>query len=412
MQLRAVATDPGSGPPEGSCRILVVAPQPFYQDRGTPIALRKVLEAASSRGYRIDLITYPIGEPIELPGLRILRAGRWFPIRNVPIGFSMKKVFLDLCLLPLLLKRTRRVRYEFVYALEEAAFLVLAVNRWHRLPLIYDMQSSLPDQLKAHPVLGARVPQRVLKSIERWMVRKAERVVCSAGLRDHVLSLDPSADVREWIFPYEVFHGHGSRPDGLRKELGIDARSGVVLYAGNFERYQGVERLLEAALDVVSVLPDTVFVLVGEETPSRIVGSKAAARLQDKGALRVIRRQPRSEIPRYLEMADLLVSPRDDTANVGIKIFEYMAAGKPIVATDTPAHRAVLDESRAALVDCSARAMAEAILRLLRDRIAARALGEAARSYAENRLGESAFADRVADLYDLGRNGYRLERLG
>jgi glycosyltransferase involved in cell wall biosynthesis len=102
-------------------------------------------------------------------------------------------------------------------------------------------------------------------------------------------------------------------------------------------------------------------------------------------------------------MADVVVSPRDDIGNVGIKIFEYLAAGKPIVATDTQAHRTVLDEDRAILVDLSPEAMGSAIVLLLRDRIAGKRLGESARSYAEKNLTWVAFADRIADLLTLGR---------
>jgi len=404
MEESPSTTEHGLPFPLRSHRILVVAPQPFYQDRGTPIALRNVLEAASQRGNEVDLVTFPVGEPIDLPGLRIFRAGAWLPIRNVPIGFSIRKVILDFSLLPVFLKRIRREKYEFIYALEEAAFLVLLLRRWHKLPVIYDMQSSLPEQLRGHPVFGWSGIQRMLNFFERWMVRKADRIVCSAGLRKYVLSIEPSADVREWIFPSERRPFPTGEPDRLRKELGIDPGSGVVLYAGNFEPYQGVERLLAAALDVVVELPGTVFVLVGDQTPSRLSRSKSATLLRERGALRLVPRQPKSKVNRFLAMADVLVSPRDDTGNVGIKIFEYMAAGKPIVATDTRAHRAVLDETRAILVDLSPEAMGSAIVRLLRDRAAGKLLGDSARSYSGKNLRRNEFADRVANLFTLVRN--------
>ena len=384
-------------------RILVVAPQPFYEDRGTPIALRNVLEAASQLGYEVDLLTFSVGEAVQLPGLRIFRAGTWLPIREVPIGFSVRKVILDFCLFPAFLDRIRREKYELVYTLEEAAFLVLLLRRWHKLPLIYDMQSSLPEQLKDHPVLGRSGFQRMLKYFERYVFRNAERVVCSAGLQKYVLSIEPAADVREWPFPGEPREIPADNPERLRKELGIDPGSGVVLYTGNFEPYQGVERLLDAALNVVAEVPGTIFVLVGDHSPSRLSLSEAIDRLRKQGALRLIPRQPRSEISRFLAMADVVVSPRDDIGNVGIKIFEYLAAGKPIVATDTQAHRTVLDEDRAILVDLSPEAMGSAIVLLLRDRIAGKRLGESARSYAEKNLTWVAFADRIADLLTLGR---------
>jgi len=167
----------------------------------------------------------------------------------------------------------------------------------------------------------------------------------------------PSADVREWFFPGIRREFLAGETDRLRKELGIDPGSGVVLYTGNFEPYQGVERLLDAALGVVAEVPGTIFVLVGDETPSRFCRSKSAALLREQGALRLVPRQPKSKINCFMAIADVLVSPRDDIGNIGIKIFEYMGAGKPIVATDTPSHRAVLDETRAILVDLSPEAM-------------------------------------------------------
>ena len=72
-------------------RILVVAPQPFYQDRGTPIAVRQVLEALSELGYPVDLLTFPVGLDVEIPGLEIIRAPNPFGIRRVPIGFSPRR---------------------------------------------------------------------------------------------------------------------------------------------------------------------------------------------------------------------------------------------------------------------------------------------------------------------------------
>ncbi len=67
-------------------RILVVAPQPFYGDRGTPIALRKVLEALSQLAYQVDVLTFPVGCSPEIPGVRYFRVANPLRIRAVPIG--------------------------------------------------------------------------------------------------------------------------------------------------------------------------------------------------------------------------------------------------------------------------------------------------------------------------------------
>ena len=102
----------------------------------------------------------------------------------------------------------------------------------------------------------------------------------------------------------------------------------------------------------------------------------------------------------FLAMADVLVSPREEGSNFPLKVFDYLAAGKPIVATDWPAHRQVLNEERALLVEPSGDAIAVAIVRLLRDPDMAARLGAAGKAYAEEELAWSAFSEMVAALYD------------
>src|SRR5699024_9774341 len=92
------------------------------------------------------------------------------------------------------------------------------------------------------------------------------------------------------------------------------------------------------------------------------------AALVRAGSLRVVKRQPRERIPAYLAMADVVVSPRAYGDNLPLKIFDYLSAGKPIVATDIPAHRSVLDEDRALLTGLWSPDLARGIVRLLQDR--------------------------------------------
>ena len=67
-------------------RVLVVAPQPFYEDRGTPIAVRQVVEGLSQLGYSVDLLTYPVGSGIQVPGVRLMRTANPLRFKSVPVG--------------------------------------------------------------------------------------------------------------------------------------------------------------------------------------------------------------------------------------------------------------------------------------------------------------------------------------
>lgn len=395
---RAAAARRASGEPER--RVLVVAPEPFYEDRGTPIAVRNVLEALSQLQYGVDLLTYPVGQPVALPGLRVLRLPNPFGFRHVPVGLSPRKLLLDAMLMPALWLRLRRERYACVHAVEEAAFPAVVFGHRRRLPVIYDMQSSLPEQMVKFRVFRGRWVQRLLRRCEAWLVRRADAVVSSAGLLSRVSEAAPGKRAQEWHFPSTDAPPPRGAGTALRARLGIPTDAPVVVYAGTFEPYQGLAMLLAAIPLVRERVPGVVFVLVGGDPASVDQMRAEAARLQLDRSLLLTGRQPRQEMPAYLAMADLLVSPRVYGDNLPLKVFDYLAAGRPIVATDLPSHRALLDETRAILVEPSAGGLAEGISGLLRDPRRAAHLAIAARAYAGTHLGWDRFLVAVKALYD------------
>lgn len=382
-------------------RVLIVAPQPFYEDRGTPIAVRQVAEALSQLGRSVDLLTFPVGRTPEIPQVRIIRAANPLGIRSVPVGLSARKLVLDATLVARLAAALARRRYGAIHAVEEAIFPALVLGPARGVPVIYDMQSSLAEQLAGHPVLGRPGMHEMVRGLERWAVRHADRVVASTGLAARVRRLIPEAEVREWRYPSAVVEVHDDDRAALRRALGLGTDTPVVLYSGTFEAYQGLDALVTAIPLVRRRVPSAVFVLVGAQQGDdlrRAAGTAGA--LIREGALRVVERRPREEIPRYLAAADVLVSPRVYGGNLPLKIFDYLAAGRPIVASDIPTHRTVLDERYAVLVEPTAPALATAIADLLEDRPRAERLGAAARTYAAQQFGWSRFLQSVGELYD------------
>jgi glycosyltransferase involved in cell wall biosynthesis len=388
---------PAAQPEASAARVLVVAPQPFYENRGTPIALLYVLRALSELGYRIDMLTLPVGQPVEVPGLRLLRTRNPLRIRSVPVGFSIRKLVFDALLCRDLRRALARRRYACVHAVEEAAFYATFLCHRKGVPVIYDMQSSLPEQLAQHPVLRSGVIQRALLWMERRLLQTADFVVCSAGLADHVRSTARGVAFREWHFPAAPPAAAAAEVAALRAEVNIPAGARVVLYSGNFAPYQGTELLFEAAPAVLAAVPDAYLVFVGAATEvelARRVGDGAHAE-----RVRVLPRQARERMPAFTQLASILVSPRNHGGNFPLKIFDYLAAGKPIVATDVPAHRAVLDDSLALLVPASAEAIADGLIKILQERELAERLSAAAARYARQHLAWSSFVHLVGEIY-------------
>lgn len=361
--------------------------------------MRQLLLALSQLSYEVDMLTFPLGQTVEIPRVHYVRVANLFGVRRVPIGFSLSKVLLDMGLISRLARLLSRGGYRCIHAVEEAAFPAVLLGHRFRVPVIYDMQSSLPEQMAKHLAFRNVVAQSALCRAERWLLRNADSVVSSAGLARRVRGMVPNARLREWQFAAMLPPASQEETEKLRRDLAIEPGRPVVLYSGTFESYQGLPELLAAIPHVREAAPNATFVLVGADEAGGTTVERGHADLVREGALRVVRRQPRERIPAFLSLADVVISPRSYGDNLPLKVFDYLAAGKPIVATDIPAHRSVLDESRALFTPSWSPEIASAIVRLLRDRELAGSLGRAGRAYAEARFGWFEFVRSVDELY-------------
>lgn len=381
-------------------RVLVVAPQPFYQDRGTPIALRHVLRALSQLDFQVDVLAFPGGTSPDIPGVRYFRIANPLRIRTVPIGFSVRKLWLDLFLYVALRKRLRACRYGCIHAVEEAAFLAVWEGRRRGVPVIYDMQSSMAEQMAKKRLLNNKLAKRILGACERWLVRNATATMTSAGLAHRVRTETSDARVQEWQYPSQMPVATPEQADRLRAALGIERGRPVVMYTGNFEEYQGLPLLIDAAPMVLARVPEAVFVLLGAEEPNATIFAAQLEKLIPLGAYRLVDRQPQQKVPAFLAIASVAVSPREYGGNLPLKILEYLGAGCAIVATSIPAHCAILNDELAVLAEPNARALSEAIIEVLQDRSKETRLQVAARKYAESNLAWVRFRHSVRELYE------------
>lgn len=157
-------------------QILLLAPQPFYEDRGTPIAVALVLKVLSERGTRVDVVTYHEGRDVRLEHVTLHRIPRVPFVRGIRPGFSWKKLVCDVFVLLAAVRLVARRRYDLIHAVEEAVFIALLLKCIFRIPYVYDMDSSLAQQLTERAPL-LRPARRVLAACERLAVRHAAAVV-------------------------------------------------------------------------------------------------------------------------------------------------------------------------------------------------------------------------------------------
>jgi glycosyltransferase involved in cell wall biosynthesis len=183
----------------------------------------------------------------------------------------------------------------------------------------------------------------------------------------------------------------------VRQELGLEAGVPMVLYTGTFEHYQGLDLLFAAVRGVIAQRPDTRFVLAGGR-PDQIAAARADAERAGIGRAVVFAGQrPAEEIPRFLDAADVLVSPRSTGTNTPLKIYQYLRSGRPIVATRLLTHTQVLNDDVAILTDPTPEGFAGGILAALSDSVRARGVGERARELADTKYSYDAYLTRTRE---------------
>lgn len=377
-------------------KILVVAPQPFYTERGTPIAVKLLVETLAQAGHAVDLLVYHQGADVSIPGVRLLRAGRPPLIGPVPIGISVAKLVCDLWLIAAMFRLLWRNDYDVVHAVEEAVFPAAAWCALSRVRLVYDMDSSLADQLTEKWWL-LKPAGALLRACEKIAVRRARATL--AVCEDLAVKVRPwSSRGGVWVLP-DVPMGNPAavaKVDQLRDVTGEDGV--VALYVGNLEKYQGIDLLLKGTALVPRSLPLKTVIIGGDE-PSIAHYRRMAEELGIGERVWFLGPRPVAQLPGYLEQAQILLSPRTLGQNTPMKVYSYMAAGKAIVATSIRSHLQVLDPATAALVEPQAESLAAALQRLVEDESLRRRLGEAARDKVEREYSLEKYRQTLTDAY-------------
>jgi glycosyltransferase involved in cell wall biosynthesis len=387
--------DRDSRPPVRAPRmhILMIAPEPFFEPRGTPFSEFHRIRALTTLGHTVDLVTYPFGRDVEMTGLRIFRCLRPPLMTRVGIGPSWAKVPLNMALTFTALRLAFTHRYDAIHSHEEGGGIGVALAALLRLPHLYDMHSSLPQQVANFGYRGMPGLGVLLGWLERLMIRGSRVViVICPDLETTVRQV--RADVPTVLI--ENAPGAGARleaADGgaVRAALGLAAETPVALYTGTFEQYQGLDLLFGAMRIVKTSHPDARLVLVGGTPPQVEAARRQAAAAGVADVVIFTGQRPSEEIPSYLDAATVLVSPRSKGANTPLKIYQYLRSGRPIVATNLRTHTQVLSPETALLADPTPPAFAEAMLDALRDPARAHAVGERARHLAETRYSEEAY---------------------
>ena len=387
-------------------RFLVIAPQPFFTPRGTPFSIYYRTLILSDLGADIDLVTYGEGRDPDIQNVRVYRTPRFAWLGRVKTGPSMLKLFLDVFIAARTVGLLIRHRYDVVHAHEEAVFFCRFLKPVFRFKLIYDMHSSLEQQLTNFDYTDSRVIHYIFKKLEEGSINAADAVITICpDLADYVSGIiaDPS---KHYLIENSIYEPVKLKGDESCREVQHTSGGATELpserfcfvYAGTLESYQGIELLIRSFGIVIQQQPDAFLLIVGG-TAQQVENYRNLTQAEglEKHCLftgTVSQRLAHS----YMRSADALLSPRTEGTNTPLKIYQQLASGIPLVATNIYSHTQVLNADVAFLAAPEPQSFGAAMIAAMSDDSAAKLKAENAIRLYEKEYSRESYVRKLSKL--------------
>lgn len=377
----------------------MLAPTPYFADRGCHVRIYEEARAVQSLGSIVEIVTYHIGR--DLPGITTHRIPQipWYS--KLEAGPSWHKPYLDILLFFKALSVARRFKPDLIHAhLHEGAFIGILLKKILRIPLLFDCQGSLTGEIVDHGFVGrgsfaaavfARLESFINKSADTIITsstQAAEELVDSWGVPNGLVTpVTDGVNTAEFL---------PSDKAAARKMLHLPEGVPVAAFLGLFNRYQGVDLLL----DVISLLKERGrpihFLLMGfpDENYRRL-----AAKMGVDDMITFTGKVDYGRAPLYLSAADIALSPKISLSEANGKLFNYMACGLPSLVFETPVNREILGDTGTYASFADPLDFADKLEALLTDKGRCAELGQRSRERAVREHSWSARGKTLLKLY-------------
>lgn len=378
-------------------------------DGAEGIHIREMIRAFRALGHEVR-VTGPAGEEIT-PTSRRSRALSSLK-RAVPAAaYELLEIAYGAVALLRTMWLIRRFSPDFVYD-RYIGFNVgtILAARLSRVPLLLEVNAplALERRTQADEKL---VLHRIATAMERWACANAYRtIVVSTPLKDYL----ESAGVPRGkcvVMPNGVdpaAFAPRAKDGSLLERIGSPPGAFIVGFTGVLRQWHGLDLLLEAA-QRLSARRTTAFFLIVGDGPYREAMERRIAEMDLRSVFHITGRVPHAQVPAYISLFDVAVSPKATFYASPMKVVEYMALAKPVLVPRTPNFLDIVDEGENAVTfaDGDAAALADAVADLSASPPLCDRLGAAARRKVEVRLNWRWNALRSCELAQAGSGGAR-----
>jgi glycosyltransferase involved in cell wall biosynthesis len=389
-------------------KALIIAPQPFFSPRGTPFSVYYRTLVSSELGVEIDFLTYGEGEDVDIPNVNIIRTPRFKFLGNVKIGPSPLKLFLDIFIIAKMISLLIRNKYDFVHAHEESVFFAGFMKPLFRFKLIYDMHSSLPQQLINFNFSSSKLLYNFFKKLEDSCLKSADAVITICPDLYHYVNTIIEDKNKHFLIENSIFEKvklknmTADKSNDFKGEISAEILAkDIVVYAGTLEKYQGIDLLVSGFKYTVQEHPKAFLIIVGGSPEQVKEYSSLAKKNQVSEKIMFTSRVAQPLAKYYSGIAKVLVSPRSEGTNTPLKVYEQLASGIPLVATKIYSHTQVLTSDVAFLVDPKPEAIGKGIVQALRQKDESEKKVSAAKKMYEEKYSRAVYTQKLKKLLEL-----------
>ncbi len=384
-------------------RILMIAPTPFFADRGCHIRIYEEIKALQQLGHKVTLCTYHLGRDIE--GIDIRRTLRipWY--HKLEAGPSWHKFYLD----ELLYRKAKKIlsseSFDLIHAhLHEGAFIAGRLKKKFNIPVVADFQGSMTDEIKAHGFAGNL--SWILKGF-RWLEKKINKMPDvlmmssqkAAEIFQHEFSIQSNKmEVVTDAVDTEAFVMNPEERKEMRKKLGISDHQFVVVFLGLLTPYQGIDSLIEIIPQVIQKIQNAHFLIMGFPNEDRY--REICKEKKIDSHITFTGNVPYNMARKYLSCGDVAVSSKISKSEGNGKLMNYMAMGLPTVVFDTPVNREILGENGIYAKYPDAHSFQTKLIEILEDGVQRSRLQPLLRTRATDQFSWSQRATQITKLYE------------
>ncbi|EKD58941.1 MAG: glycosyl transferase group 1 [uncultured bacterium] len=356
-------------------KILVIAPTPFFADRGTHIRILEESLALERRGHDVTIATYHIGKDINssvktsIDVRRIRRLLFWY--KKIEAGPDWQKILLDLMLIRKAFNLARTQKPDIIHGhLHEGVLIGWIIKKvlfWRKMKLVSDFHGSLTKEMVSHSYLNGGLLKKIFFNIEKWIDNLGDVALASSQeLASEIAKLRHDHKVETILDGANLNHYKSDlSKQELKREFELPGDRIIVTYTGALIMNKGIQYFLDAIPLILTENKNVYFVIAGfpAEGVREYVNKNELSQW-----VRIISPLDYFEMPKLLLASDIGVDPKDSTTlQASGKILQYMAAGLSVACFDRSNNREYLGEGAQYSEEISAQGLAKAISELAND---------------------------------------------